>query len=134
MDAQLRILRVIHAAMVAGTILYVVIAQTVIRVEGKTVSPIIYFAVAVLAAVMVGLIFVARQAWLSSAVEALQMRPDDAAASMRWRTAYIVIFALCEATVLYGFVLRVLGATLAQVVPFYAAGILLLLLFSPRKP
>ena len=44
----------------------------------------------------------------------------------------MILFALCESVVVYGLVLRFIGATWIQVAPFYLAGIVLLILFRPR--
>ncbi len=52
----------------------------------------------------------------------------------RWMASYIVPYALGESIVLEGFVLRFVGASLAQAIPFYAVGIALLLVFTPQLP
>ena len=50
------------------------------------------------------------------------------------RTYHILSFALSEAVALYGFVLRVLGASRAEVSPFFVAALFLFLLCFPRAP
>ena len=50
------------------------------------------------------------------------------------RTNYIVCFALSEAVALYGLVLHFLGSNLAEVGPFFAASVALLLICFPRLP
>jgi hypothetical protein len=43
-------------------------------------------------------------------------------------------FALSEAVVIYGVVLRFVGFRFSQVVPFFLAGLILMLFFGPRRP
>jgi hypothetical protein len=46
---------------------------------------------------------------------------------------YVVCAALSEAVLLYGIAFRFLGAPRSLAVPFYIAGLLLMLLSAPRK-
>jgi hypothetical protein len=71
---------------------------------------------------------------LKPSEKVLSVTPDDVAALKTWRTAYIVIYALCESVALYGVVLRFVKFSLPQVAAFYIAGFVLLLYFSPRRP
>jgi hypothetical protein len=134
MDAHLRILRIIHIVMLAAAFLYVLIAEMVLRHPERPLDLNFYRVMAVLTAVMIGGILLIRQTVVGRALETLRLQPDEASANVRWRAGYTVIFALSEAIVLYGLLLRLLGATAAQAAPFYAVGIILLLLFSPRRP
>jgi hypothetical protein len=68
------------------------------------------------------------------AEEALVRNEQDALSLARWRSGYVLIYALCEAVALYGLVLRFMGFTLTQVAPFYVVGFVLLFFFSPRRP
>ena len=52
----------------------------------------------------------------------------------RLRAYYIVCFALAEAVALYGFVLRVLGSSHEDTIPFYLAAVVLFALCFPRTP
>jgi hypothetical protein len=77
---------------------------------------------------------VMRRTLVFPAEAVLKERPDDNVAVARWRAGYTLLYLLCEALGLFGFVLRVLGFTLANVWGFYLGGFLLLLLYSPRTP
>lgn len=53
----------------------------------------------------------------------------------QWQAGQIIGMAFSEAIVLYGVVVRmVLDGTLWQASPFYAAGLVLLLLWTPQMP
>jgi hypothetical protein len=60
--------------------------------------------------------------------------PASASDVARLRSLYIVCFALAEAVALCGFVLHFVGATPAEIVPFFLAAVVLLLLCYPRLP
>jgi hypothetical protein len=51
-----------------------------------------------------------------------------------WRLGQIATFAISETVAMFGFTLRILGFSFPLVAPFYLAGIVLLLFFSPRPP
>ena len=66
---------------------------------------------------------------------ALQNDPANPKSLQQWQAAQIIGMAFAEAVVFYGVVVRmVLGGTLWQAAPFYAAGLFLLLLWTPRLP
>jgi len=134
MEQQLRVLRIVHAAMLAAAVLYIFLPETVNRDRVEEPSQLTYLAVAVMAAFSVGAALMVRQAMVGRASETLQLHPEDIAAVRRWFAGNMILFALCESVVVYGLALRSIGATWVQVAPFYAAGIILLLLFAPRKP
>ena len=120
MDPHLRILRIIHIVMLAAAFFYVMLAELLLPRPNKSLAPTLYQATGVLSAVMIGGILLIRQVVIGRAIDTLRLQPDDASANMRWRAGYTVIFALSEAIVIYGLVLRFLGATQAQAVLFYA--------------
>ncbi len=65
--------------------------------------------------------------------DALRLNPGDMTALMSRHRLHIFLFAISESIVLFGFMLRFLGTPLSYCIPFYAAGIMLLLLSAPRK-
>ena len=83
---------------------------------------------------LVGAILVVRKTLVLQSEAELRLKPGDPVIVGRWKTGYIVTYALCEALGLFGLVLRILGFTLAQVWPYYAGSFVLLLLFWPRLP
>jgi hypothetical protein len=75
-----------------------------------------------------------RRKFLQPSQEALQLRPDDARALNRWKVGSIGSSVACETIAIYGAALRFFGGTFREAAPFYACGLLLMLLFIPRSP
>lgn len=134
MDQQLRTVRFIHLGILVSVVLYIGLAEFLRRGRSEEISNEIYWGLAIAGAGLAATGFVVRQMMLDPALQTLHMQPNDAAAVGRWRAGYIIIFSVCEGVVLCGFLARFLGSTAVQAAPFYAAGIILLLLFFPRRP
>lgn len=133
MDASLKQLRILQFAMLGAVVLYVVIGEVVPHTV-HPINPVVFQALALLAASMVVALFVLRRLTVRRAEPALSGPSIDSTALMRWRTGVILTLALSEAVALYGFVLRILGFSLSEVAPFYVAGFTLMLFLGPRKP
>ena len=133
MDATLRFLRVIQVAFLVAVVIYIAIAEKVGPREPKDVKQI-QMVLAMLSVGLVAMILIVRQRMIPSSEEILRTQPEDLGALLRWRTANLLTLVLAEAVVLYGFVLRFMGGTLLQAAPFYAAGVLLMVVFTPRRP
>ncbi|SRR5258708_3887472 len=95
---------------------------------------ILFEIIAILSVALVGAILFFRRNLVLRSETLLATQPDDRTTLARWRTGYIIIWALSEAIVLYGLVLRYRGFTFAHVTPFLIAGLVLMLFFSPRRP
>lgn len=80
------------------------------------------------------LAFQLRARWIPAAVEELRRAPDDPQSAQRWYAAHFVSLAMAEGIGLFGFVLRILGGTLFESLPFYIVGFGLMLAWFPRKP
>jgi hypothetical protein len=87
-----------------------------------------------LAVAVVGAIFVVRRTLVLRAAASLVTHPDDGISLSHWLTGYIATYALCEALALFGLVLRFMGCTSQQSVPFYIGGFVLLFFFKPQEP
>jgi len=83
---------------------------------------------------LVGAILVVRKTMVLQSEAELRQKPGDPVAVARWKTGYLVTYALCEALALFGLALRVMGFTFTQVWPYYVGALVLLLLFWPRLP
>jgi glycerol uptake facilitator-like aquaporin len=94
----------------------------------------LYFVLTLVAITTVGMIFAVRRLFVLRSEATLTAEPEDTAALNRWRSGYIITYALSEVVALFGLVLRILGFTLSQVAPFYLVGFVLMLLFGPRRP
>lgn len=133
MDATLRLLRIIQMVLLISVVLYAVAGEFAGPQEARDVKQIRLILIALAGALLMA-IGALRQRMISPAQEVLRSQPEDAQALARWRAGTIVTFALVEAGALYGLVLRLLGATLQQALPFYAAAAVLLVVFTPRRP
>ncbi len=133
MEVSLKLLRTIRLAFLASVAIYAVVGEGVAGVS-RTASGPFYYSTLAVGALMVGMIFVIRRATLARSEASVAAAPDDKAARVSWLFAHIATFGLCEAVALLGLVLRMTGAALGQVAPFYLAGFLLLLYFAPRRP
>jgi len=144
-DAAFRMVRILHFAMISASVLYVLVGEMIapdgfigearggiVRSEepaAMLANVFLFFGISLAFAAVI-----LRQKLTASAQEALLRSPGNTAILGRWRMAHIVAFALAEAVVLFGLVLRILGATLQQAAVLYAVGIVALLLVAPRRP
>lgn len=133
MTATLRTVRLIQIAMLVSIALCVLIGERT-GTGAATPKPMLFYAFSFASISMVGAIFVVRRTLVMQSEGVLRERPDDGVSLARWKSGYIVTFALCEALALFGLVLRFLGFILAQVWPFYLGGFALMLFFAPRAP
>jgi len=132
-EASHHTLRIVHAFLIASMLVYMWLPSH-LRVQPRPpLNPVFYGALVALALVLVGVIVLIRNLMLQRSLEQLALRPDDSALIRRWHQGYLIIFCLCEAIVLYGFVLRLVGATLLQSAPFYLGGLVLMLCFTPKR-
>ncbi len=132
MGVAFRTIRLIQAAMLVSIGIYVVVGEVASRQLTTDVKAL--YAISFASISLVGAILVVRKTLVLQSEAELRQKPGDPVTIARWRTGYIVTYALCEALALFGLVLRILGFTLAQVWPYYAGGFVLLLLFWPRRP
>ena len=133
MQNVLKFLRTVQLAMLVSIGLYAFIAARY-GPASRAVSVAFVYAITAMAAFMVVAILLVRRTLLQPAQSILAEHPEDAAALNRWRTAYILTFALSEAVALYGIVLRFIGVGFQQVILFFLAGSILMLSFGPRRP
>jgi hypothetical protein len=92
------------------------------------------YAISFVSISLVGAVLVVRKTMVLQSEEELRVRPTDPIVLARWKTGYVVTYALCEALGLFGLLLRIMGSTLSQVWPYYAGSIVMMLLFWPRVP
>lgn len=136
-DQALRSIRIVHLVMIASSITLVTMGELLGNSQaGPEDSPIATIQLAMFVVVLANLGFVAlyRSRWVSPAVDALRVRPDDEERWNRWRVGNLLCLVTCETFVLFGFFLRMVGGTILHSAPFYAIGFVLLLLFTPRNP
>jgi hypothetical protein len=72
---------------------------------------------------------------LARSQQALAKSASDPKALKQWESGHIIGMAFAENMVLWGLVVRmVLGGALWQALLFYTAGLILLLIWTPRLP
>ena len=134
MEPARKLLQVVRGGLLASIAMYVFVGECLHPNLAAVPDRNVYFALTLVAITTVGMIFAVRRLFVLRSESALAAEPEDVAALNRWRAGYIIVYALCEAVALFGLVLRFLGFTLAQVLPFYVVGFVLMLLFAPRMP
>ena len=134
MDAAVRIVQMIRAALMVSIVLYALVGEMVGRSLNSTPDNSIYFGITVAAVITVALIVVMRRVLVLPAEGVLARQAGDQVALGRWRTGYVVTYALSETVALFGLVLRFLGFTLSHVATFYVVGLILMMFFGPRRP
>ena len=131
MEAAVKVIRQIQIAMLVTIVLYAVAGEMLSRNLHRPAPTTLFHVFSLISISLVGATVVVRRTLIVPSEAALEQKQDNLAFS-RWRTGFIVLYALCEMLGLFGFVLRLAGFTLANVWGFYLGGIVLLLLYSPR--
>jgi hypothetical protein len=121
MEPTQRLLRLVQMSMLMSIVLFTAVGEIASRSVPSNTT--LFYALSLLSISTLG---------VASPCEALlRDKPNDLLLLARWRTGYIILYALCEALAAFGLVLRISGFALAHVWGFYASGFLLMILFSP---
>lgn len=123
--------RVVHAAFTTTWFLFLLVIHLSAPVR-QHVSLTFVQALVLVAVTDVALALYLRSQYIGRSVEALREQPEDASALAKWRTGNVVSFTLAETITLCGLALRFLGADWRIAGPFFAVGLMLLLLWFPR--
>ena len=134
MKATFAQLRIIHAAFVFSWLMFVLVTVYIIHPVDKLTGMTVPLALGVAALSSISVAQTLRQKLVIAPAEELARQPDNAALLQRWRSGNIVQFAFAESVTLFGMLLRLLGASLPVAAPFFAVGLLMLLLNAPRDP
>lgn len=132
MDKTLSTLRVMHISFIATWFLFLV----VIKASGPQetfISADLPIAFGLAGLSEVGLALFLRNRYISGACEILRSDPGNQAALAKWRVGNLLSFVFAETITLFGLVLKFIGASWQIALPFFAAGLVLLLLWAPRK-
>lgn len=123
--------RVIHATFVTTWFLFLLAIHLTAPVQ-QHVSLTVIQALVLAAITDIALAVYFRSQYLGRSLEPLREQPADTAALARWRTGNIVSFTFAETITLCGLALKFLGAAWRIAGPFFAVGLMLLLLWFPR--
>jgi len=133
MEPSRKTVQILRIALLVSIALYVFVGERVGQRVDLAPNRNLYFLLTLVALTTVGMIFAVWRLFVLRAEATLAAQPEDPAALRRWRSGYIITYALSEAVALFGLVLRILGFALSEVVPFYLVGFVLIVLFSPRR-
>ena len=130
-EGNLRFARILHLILVIVPFLYILVLLELRPLE-RPVTPILIYAVAFECFAVIGVGFFLRARKVTVPAERLRTSPEDTAALSAWRSGQIISFTLAESVTLFGFVLKLLGSTWSVAGIFFAVGIFLLLLWTPK--
>lgn len=132
--SSLTLVRQVQIALLVSIALCVAAGELLSRSLIRSPANTLFHVLSLTSISLVGATVVVRRTLVLPSEAALKDRSDDSVTVGRWRTGYILLYALCEALGLFGLILRMTGFPLANVWGFYLGGFLLLLLYSPRAP
>lgn len=135
-QTTLRRMRIIHGVFLLAAILYIWVPFVAVHNNGRTVTrefvATFSLALGVMVLCIIGLAAYFRSRYVHPSSEKLRDNPDDAEAAGNWRKGIVLSLVFCESIVLYGLVMRILGVGWNISGIFYAVGILLMLVWTPR--
>ena len=133
MRGAIKTLRAVQWTMLGSILLYAVIGE-LLRHGARAIDASLSYVFTTAGVALVGVIFVVRRTLVLRSAENLVVHPDDSATLNHWKSGYITTYALCEALALFGLILRFMGCSFQQSLPFYVGGFALLFFFGPREP
>jgi hypothetical protein len=133
MRGTLRTLRAVQWTMLGSILLYAV-AGELLGSRARAVDPSLRYVFTTAGVAIVGVIFVVRRTLVLRSAQNLASHPDDSVTRNHWRSGYIATYALCELLGLFGLILRCMGCSFQQSLPFYIGGFVLLFFFGPHEP
>jgi hypothetical protein len=135
LEQQYRNLRIMHAAMFAAAIMYLVLLGWMFA-DLKEDKTDITFAVVfgACSTALVGITLSFRKRWMAPVERAEPHAEIPQEQMMQWHQAQMLSFAAAEAVALFGFVLRFLGHPWIEASAFFTASFILFVIFVPRKP
>jgi hypothetical protein len=123
--------RLIHVAFLFAAAIYVAIPFLIAPVANSATMTIIAAFALIAFTTWAGGFFIRSRIVLPSA-ERLRENAEDDAAAARWRTGVVLSLTFCESVLLFGFALKILGASWNICAIFYGVGIFFLLAWRPR--
>ena len=133
MESAVKTVRILQIAMLVSIAIYVFIGER-IAPGPRSASPVFFYTFSLVGMTLVGIILLVRRTLILQSEATLRTGATDVGTLNRWRSGYIVTYALSESLALFGLILRFMGFNLVQVVPFYLAGFILMFFFGPRQP
>lgn len=123
--------RVLHAVLIASVLLYIACLYFLQPVQEEASRALVMgLSLAAASVAVVAASF--RRRLVQPARQALQLSPGDTDALKRWYQGVVISLVICENIALIGFLLRVLGASSQVAGLFFGAGLLLMVVWTPR--
>ena len=133
LESTLRSIRIVYVVIFIAMIEEIRVVERVIPHVSRDVRTF-WLGLLVLGVAEISLALFFRFRMLRPAELELQSSPDDPVALGRWWKAHFLSFVFSNTVVLLGFSLRMTGGAPMQSLPFYMAGISMMLLWWPRQP
>ena len=127
----LRVARVLHVALIVMVVIEFDVSYRLAPIQNQ-ISPIIVYAITFVCLNDVGVAAFLRRRMIKPFEESLRSNPNDETALKKWRAGVIVSLGMASTIVLFGVLLRLMGATWNVASWFFIVGILLLLAWTPR--
>jgi cytochrome b561 len=124
MRGTVKTLRAVQWTMLGSILLYAVVGEVLGR-GARAIDPSLSYFFTTIGVAIVGMIFVVRRTLVLRSAENLAAHPDDSLTLRHWKSGYITTYALCEALGLFGLILRFMGCSVQQSLPFF---------FGPQEP
>ena len=134
MQQALRQVRILHVAFVLTWFLFILVVRTADSVPGRASLPAFFPVVLGFVCISgAGIAMVFRARLLVAAESVLRSDPENRSATAKWRLGNLISFCFAESITLSGLLLKFLGFDWKIAAIFFAGGLLLLLLWAPRK-
>ena len=132
-DCSLRDVRLIAALLLFSALLYIYVGEMLGPKSPRDAwTFLLIFGLLSLSDISVA--FSMRSRYLGSTEETLRSSPEDQVALGRWRSGQIISLVMCQTIALFGLILRILGGTSLQTIPFYLVSASMMLVWWPRRP
>ena len=132
MESALKQMRTMWMFFLVAAFAYIALAEFLPH-SLPPIRPVIYSVMLGVALMDLAVIVIMRRFYLGKAAKVLRANPNDPMAIFRWRQGQLAIMGLASAIVLYGLVIRFIGATSWQAVPLYTLGVGATLIFQPKE-
>lgn len=134
MRSLVKMLRLIQIALLVSIGLYLLVGELAGPHGPTTGKPTLFYGISVLSILTIGVILVVRRTLVLHSESMLRSKGDDPLLLERWKTGYMVTYALSEALAVFGLIVRLDGFSLSEAITFYLPGFVLMLFFRPRPP
>lgn len=135
MQQALQQVRIIHGGFIVSWFLFILLIKFVLPAAGTSPDvpeflPIVF---GILCISEIGIAMFLRARFIGGSESNLRGDPDNPAALAKWRMGNLLSFVFAETITLFGLCLKFIGFGWNIVGAFFAVGMIMLLLWTPRK-